>query len=124
MDGDRIALWFFSTGALLAADWLAAPPPWLRCVAANYPALAPLPGWGAVEARFSPVDALRSAPGGPPVVLTRAGLEHPAFAETVQAFLDGGVDRIDNMNWEAIMPPPSSAGRQQYLTAISKVDDQ
>ncbi|MFS9599247.1 hypothetical protein Q6311_30340, partial [Klebsiella variicola] len=28
------------------------------------------------------------------------------------------------MNWEAILPPPASAGRQHYLTAISKVDDQ
>ena len=28
------------------------------------------------------------------------------------------------MNWEAILPPPTSAGRQHYLTAISKVDDQ
>ncbi|MFE2556246.1 dienelactone hydrolase family protein [Streptomyces sp. NPDC059352] len=87
VDGDRVALWFFSTGGLLAADWLAAPPPWLRCVAASYPALAPLPGWGAVESRFRPVDAVGSA-DGPPIVLTRAGREHPAFAETVQEFLD------------------------------------
>lgn len=46
------------------------------------------------------------------------------YNRSVQAFLVGGVDRIVNMNWEAIMPPPSSAGRQHYLTAISKVDDQ
>ncbi|MFB6837739.1 alpha/beta hydrolase [Streptomyces sp. NPDC056361] len=87
VDGERIALWFFSTGALLAADWLAAPPPWLRCVAVSYPALAPLPGWEAVEPRFRPVEAVGAA-GGPPVVLTRAGREHPAFAATVREFLD------------------------------------
>ncbi|GAB7529804.1 chemotaxis protein CheV [Pseudomonas sp. 3A(2025)] len=46
------------------------------------------------------------------------------YNRTVQAFLVGGVDRIINLNWEAIMPPPASAGRQHYLTAISKVDDQ
>lgn len=46
------------------------------------------------------------------------------YNRSVQAFLVGGVDRIVNMNWEAILPPPSSAGRQHYLTAISKVDDQ
>ncbi|MFF0273349.1 alpha/beta fold hydrolase [Streptomyces sp. NPDC004330] len=86
VDGDRIALWFFSTGGLLAADWLAAPPPWLRCLAASYPALAPLPGWGAVESRFRPADVVGTA-DGPPVVLTRAGREHPAFAATVAAFL-------------------------------------
>ncbi|WP_409264438.1 chemotaxis protein [Pseudomonas sp. KCJK9000] len=45
------------------------------------------------------------------------------YNRSVQAFLVGGVDRIVNMNWEAIMPPPSSAGRQHYLTAITKVDD-
>ncbi|WP_329285831.1 alpha/beta fold hydrolase [Streptomyces sp. NBC_00691] len=86
VDGERIALWFFSVGGLLAADWLAAPPPWLRCLAASYPALAPLPGWGGVESRFRPVDLVGTA-GGPPIVLTRAGREHPAFAATVEEFL-------------------------------------
>lgn len=86
VDGDRIALWFFSTGGLLAADWLAAPPPWLRCLAASYPALAPLPGWGAVESRFRPVDVVGTA-DGPPIVLTRAGQEHPTFTATVEEFL-------------------------------------
>ncbi|MFF1508723.1 alpha/beta fold hydrolase [Streptomyces sp. NPDC058326] len=86
VDGERIALWFFSTGGLLTADWLAAPPPWLRCLAASYPALAPLPGWAGVEPRFRPVDAVGTA-GGPPVVLIRAGREHPAFAATVEEFL-------------------------------------
>ena len=85
VDADRIALWFFSAGGLLAADWLAAPPPWLRCVALNYPALAPLPDWRPVEARFRPADRLTAA--SPPVVLTRAGLEHPAFQATVDHFL-------------------------------------
>jgi two-component system chemotaxis response regulator CheV len=42
----------------------------------------------------------------------------------VQAFLVGGVERILNLNWESILPPPGGAGRQHYLTAISKVEDQ
>ncbi|MFF7363842.1 alpha/beta fold hydrolase [Streptomyces sp. NPDC008125] len=42
VDADRVALWFFSAGSLLSAEWLVAPPAWLRCVAANYPMLAPL----------------------------------------------------------------------------------
>ncbi|VVM69280.1 Chemotaxis protein CheV [Pseudomonas fluorescens] len=46
------------------------------------------------------------------------------YNRSVQAFLVGGVDRIVNMNWEAIMPPPTSAGRQHYLTAITKVEEQ
>ncbi|MFF2568612.1 alpha/beta hydrolase [Streptomyces sp. NPDC058084] len=85
VDGERIALWFLSAGGLLAADWLAAPPPWLRCVALTYPLLAAPPDWRAVPERFRPVDAVGAS--SPPVVLTRAGLEHPVFQATVDAFL-------------------------------------
>ncbi|MFE7467154.1 alpha/beta hydrolase [Streptomyces sp. NPDC057499] len=86
VDPDRVALWFFSGGGLLCADWLAASPPWLRCVAATYPVLAPQPAWGLGGGRFDTVGAVRSA-GAPPVVLTRVGLELPQIAETVAAFL-------------------------------------
>ncbi|MFD3654516.1 alpha/beta fold hydrolase [Streptomyces sp. NPDC058620] len=86
VDGDRVALWFFSGGGLLSADWLAAPPPWLRCVAATYPVLAPLPNWTFVDPRFRPVAAVRGA-GGLPIVLTRVGLERPEIMATVEEFL-------------------------------------
>ncbi|BBB02163.1 hypothetical protein RVR_9908 [Actinacidiphila reveromycinica] len=94
VDGERVALWFLSVGGLLAADWLAAPEPWLRCVALTYPLLAPLPGWG-VEPRFRPARAVRGA-GRLPVVLTRVGRERAEFAATVEEFVaaarDAGVD--------------------------------
>ncbi|MGV9266431.1 alpha/beta hydrolase [Kitasatospora sp. NPDC003701] len=86
VDGDRIAVWFFSGGGPLSADWLSAPPSWLRCLAASYPILAPLPGWHAVDSRFRPAEALAGA-GRLPVVLTRAGLEVPEIAATVEAFV-------------------------------------
>ncbi len=41
---------------------------------------------------------------------------------TIQAFMVKAVDRIVNMNWEEIMPPPKGAGRTHYLTAITKLD--
>ncbi|MER8041524.1 alpha/beta hydrolase [Streptomyces sp. NPDC094032] len=85
VDGERIALWFLSAGGLLSADWLAAPPPWLRAVALSYPVLAPPPAWRAVHPRFRPAEAVSAA--SPPVVLTRAGLEHEVFATTVEAFV-------------------------------------
>ncbi|WP_435178408.1 alpha/beta fold hydrolase [Actinacidiphila sp. bgisy145] len=85
VDGGRVALWFLSVGGLLAADWLAEPADWLRCVALSYPVLAPLPGWG-VEPRFRPARAVRGA-GGLPVVLSRVGRERPEFAATVEEFL-------------------------------------
>ncbi|OSP25515.1 MULTISPECIES: alpha/beta fold hydrolase [unclassified Streptomyces] len=91
VDPDRIALWFFSGGGLLTADWLGAPPAWLRCLAATYPVLAPLPNWGLAGSRFHPAGALTRA-GALPVVLTRAGLESPEIAATVETFLAAGKD--------------------------------
>ncbi|MGW7055431.1 alpha/beta hydrolase [Streptomyces sp. NPDC054887] len=91
VDGERVALWFFSGGGPLSADWLAAPPPWLRCVAATYPVLGPLPGWGLTGSRFRPADAVRGA-GRLPVVLTRVGLERPEIAATVEEFLRAAED--------------------------------
>ncbi|QNE73460.1 alpha/beta fold hydrolase [Streptomyces finlayi] len=86
VDGSRVALWYFSGGGLLSADWLAEPPPWLRCVAATYPVLAPLPNWMLVDPRFRPAAAVRGA-GRLPIVLTRVGLEQPEIMATVQEFL-------------------------------------
>ena len=44
------------------------------------------------------------------------------FNRTVQGFLVKAVDRIVNMNWEQILPPPKGAGREHYLTAVTEVD--
>src|SRR5699024_3773288 len=41
---------------------------------------------------------------------------------STQALLIGSVERIVNLNWEDIQPPPRTAGRQHYLTAITQVD--
>lgn len=45
------------------------------------------------------------------------------YNRSVQAFLVGGVDRIVNLNWEAILPPPPASGAKNYLTAITRLDD-
>lgn len=86
VDADRIALWFFSGGGLLSAHWLREPPAWLRCLAASYPVLAPLPAWGPVDSRFRPADAVAGA-GTLPLVITRVGREMPGIAATVEEFL-------------------------------------
>jgi len=44
------------------------------------------------------------------------------YNQHVQGFLVGGVDRIINMNWEEILPPPKGIGNDNYLTAVCKVD--
>lgn len=46
------------------------------------------------------------------------------YNNSIQAFLVGGVDRIINMNWDQIMPPPRTTGRSHYLTAITRVEEQ
>jgi two-component system chemotaxis response regulator CheV len=42
----------------------------------------------------------------------------------VQGFLVRSVERIVNMNWEEIHPPPKGAGRDHYLTAVTRLDQQ
>ncbi|MFI5841882.1 alpha/beta hydrolase [Catenuloplanes sp. NPDC051500] len=85
VDPDRIAVWYFSGGSPLAADLLHRPPSWLRCLALTYPLLEPFPGTE-VDPHYRPVEAVASA-GALPIVLTRAGREHPFIAGTVANFL-------------------------------------
>jgi hypothetical protein len=89
VDGDRLALWFFSGGGLLSADWLREPPPWLRVLALTYPLLASVPGWPPVPGRFDPIGALSGA-ADLPIVLTRVGRENPFMAEAVERFVEAG----------------------------------
>jgi acetyl esterase/lipase len=86
VDGDRVALWFFSGGGPLMSDWLSKPPGWLRCLAATYPVLAPPPE-APDDFPFRPIEAVTGV-GGVPIVLTRVGRERPAIASTVDSFVD------------------------------------
>lgn len=44
------------------------------------------------------------------------------YNTATQGFLVRSVERIVNMNWEDIHPPPRGAGRDNYLTAVTEVD--
>ncbi|MCW8334911.1 chemotaxis protein CheV [Vibrio sp. SCSIO 43135] len=46
------------------------------------------------------------------------------FNRTIQAFLVSSVERIINMHWEAILPPPDGAGKANYLTAVTNIDNE
>lgn len=46
------------------------------------------------------------------------------YNQYVQGFLVGSVDRIVNMNWGEILPPPDGIGNNNYLTAVTRVDDE
>ena len=44
------------------------------------------------------------------------------YNRSVQGFLIGQVMQIINTSWSDIQPPPSTAGKNNYLTAITQVD--
>jgi two-component system chemotaxis response regulator CheV len=44
------------------------------------------------------------------------------YNRSTQGFLVRGVERIVNLNWEDIHPPPRGAGRENYLTAVTEVE--
>jgi len=44
------------------------------------------------------------------------------YNRSTQGFLVGTVDRIINMGWEQIQPPPKGAGKESYLTAVTQYE--
>ncbi len=68
------------------------------------------------------LDLSMAIGGGPLTNIDEAFVVLTEFNRSVQGFLVGGVDRIVNMNWEDIVPPPKAAGRYNYMTAVTNVD--
>jgi len=46
------------------------------------------------------------------------------YNNRVQGFLVRAVERIVNLNWTDVHPPPRGTGRDHYLTAVTRVDEQ
>jgi len=44
------------------------------------------------------------------------------YNRSIQGFLVRGVDRIVNINWEDVVPPPDGVGSDHFLTAVAHVD--
>ncbi len=66
---------------------------------------------------------LSKATGGPEIVQTDDSFIIIAeYNRSVQGFLVGGVERIINMRWKDILPPPEGAGKTSYLTAVTEID--
>jgi acetyl esterase/lipase len=96
VDADRLALWVFSGGGPLLAAPLRARPPWLRALVAYYAVLdlreCP-PGvddtLGPERRReFSAVESLgEDARTAPPLLVARAGLDHPWINDGVGRFV-------------------------------------
>lgn len=73
---------------------------------------------------FSVID-LQAALGRPPLF----GTDQPTnliiseYNNSIQGFLVGQVDRIVNLTWESIMPPPATSGANNFLTALAKMKE-
>ena len=66
---------------------------------------------------------LSAATGGRQIEdLTNCFIIIAEYNRSVQGFLVSSVERIINMNWEAILPPPQGAGRSSYLTAVTEIE--
>lgn len=62
--------------------------------------------------------------GRPTVDIDKSFVVIAEFNRSIQAFLVSSVERIINMRWEAILPPPEAAGKGNYLTAVTNIDNE
>lgn len=56
--------------------------------------------------------------------LTKSYVIVTEYNRKVQGLLVSGVDRIVNMNWNEVMPPPQGMGKRSYLTAVTRIDNE
>jgi two-component system chemotaxis response regulator CheV len=71
-----------------------------------------------------PIMDLSMATGGPRVSdLDNAFVIITEYNLKTQGFLVAGVERIVNMNWGDIHPPPKGTGREHYLTAVTEFEN-
>ena len=72
-----------------------------------------------------------------PIIDLSMAIGRPAIADTtgcfmivteynrsIQGFLVGGVERIVNLTWSDILPPPKGSGKNSYLTAVTQIDNE
>lgn len=96
--------------------------PVLRAVPHSHPHVK---GVAHLRGQTVPVIDLSAAIGSGALTDTaNANLIVAEYNRSVQAFLIGGVDRIINLNWDVILPPPKGTGRGHFLTAITRFDNQ
>jgi two-component system chemotaxis response regulator CheV len=72
----------------------------------------------------SVIDLSLAIGGRPTTDVDKAFVVIAEFNRTIQAFLVTSVERIVNMHWEGILPPPEGAGKENYLTAVTNIDDE
>lgn len=71
-----------------------------------------------------PIMDMRQATGSMPLDnISQCFVIITEYNGSTQGFLVKSVERIVNMNWGAIHPPPKGAGKDNYLTAVTQVEN-
>jgi len=82
-------------------------------------------GVATMRGKTFPVIDLGMAIGRPAVEdLNNCFLIVAEYNRSTQGFLVGSVERIINLNWEDVLPPPKGSGNQSYLTAVTRLDNE
>ncbi|MCF7533901.1 chemotaxis protein CheV [Pseudomonas petrae] len=82
-------------------------------------------GVASIRGGTIPILDLALATGGKPLAdITNSFVIITEYNTKIQGFLVHAVERIVNMNWEDIHPPPKGTGRDHYLTAVTRLDNQ
>ncbi|MBR9856072.1 MAG: chemotaxis protein CheV [Gammaproteobacteria bacterium] len=71
---------------------------------------------------ISIIDLSKSMGGRPIEQTENSFVIISEYNRSVQGFLVNSVERIINVNWESILPPPKGAGRLNYMTAVTEID--
>lgn len=72
----------------------------------------------------SVIDLSLATGGRPTIDIDKCFVVISEFNRTIQGFLVTKVERIINMHWESILPPPEGAGKAHYLTAVTNIDNE
>ena len=72
----------------------------------------------------SVIDLSLAIGGRPTTEIDKCFVVIAEFNRSIQAFLVSSVERIINMHWEVILPPPEGAGKAHYLTAVTNIDNE
>ena len=97
----------------------------------NCPALTNLPnahhaviGITSMRGNTFMVIDLQSALGMPAIKeLQQSSVIVTEYNRKMQGFAVPKIEHIINMRWEDVLPPPAVAGKDHYLTAVTKLDD-
>jgi two-component system, chemotaxis family, chemotaxis protein CheV len=95
--------------------------PALTMIPQSHPAIA---GVIYTRGRTIPVIDLSCAVGLEPInQQDKCSVIVTEYNASIQGFLVKAVDRIINLTWSQIIPPPKGTGKEHYLTSLTKIDD-